>query len=105
MVEILKSPHMPRPKKEKQVMVPIRVSPRNPLCSKLSMEEKGKAVTIETDEEEENMEDLIFAEGEDEGMEEDTQPAHPSTKLPTYVPPRKGKAKVPKDLDKTKSSL
>jgi len=41
-VEILKSPCMPRPKKDKQAMVPICVSPRNLLHSKLSMEEKGK---------------------------------------------------------------
>ena len=38
-------------------------------------------------------------------MEEETQPAHPSKKLPTYVPPWEGKARVPKDLDETKSSL
>ena len=38
-------------------------------------------------------------------MEEETDPAHPSTNLPAYVPPQKGKAKVPKDLDETKSSL
>ena len=38
-------------------------------------------------------------------MEVDTQPTHSATKLPTYVPSRKGKAKVPKDLDETKSSL
>ncbi len=28
-----------------------------------------------------------------------------ATKLPEYVPPRKGKAKVPKDLDVAKSAL
>jgi len=49
--KILKSPHTPRPKKDKQVMVPIRVSPRNPLRTKMLMEEKGKVVTIESDEE------------------------------------------------------
>ena len=39
-------------------------------------------------------------------MEEETEPAHPPPiKLPTYVPSQKGKAKVPKDLDETKSSL
>lgn len=43
-------------------MVPIRVSPRNPLCSKLSIEEKGKVVAIETHEEEEDLEDLIIME-------------------------------------------
>ena len=71
-------------------MVPVCVSPRNPLCTKLLMEEKGKATTIETIEEE-YLEDLIIAEDEDEGMEEDTQLAHSATKLPAYVPPRKGK--------------
>lgn len=68
-------------------MVPARVSPRNSLRTKLSMEEKGKAVTIDTDEEEEDLEDLIIAEEEDEGMEEDTQPTHHATKLHTYVLP------------------
>lgn len=38
-------------------------------------------------------------------MEEETDPAHPPKNLPAYVPPQKGKAKVPKDLDETKSSL
>jgi len=38
-------------------------------------------------------------------MEEDIQPIRSTTKLLAYVPPWKGKAKVPKDLDETKSSL
>jgi len=46
--EMPKSPLMPRPKKDKQAMDLICVSPRNPLHNKLSMEEKGKAITIET---------------------------------------------------------
>ena len=86
-------------------MVLVGVSPQNPLRTKLSMEEKGKVVTIETDDEEEDLKDLLIAEDEDEGMEEETQPVHASTKLPAYVPPWKGKARVPKDLDETKSSL
>jgi len=98
-LEILKSLPMPRPKKEKQAMVPVRVSPRNSLCTKLSMEEKEKVVTIEIDEEEEDLEDLIIAEDEDKGMEEEIEPVHPLTKLPTNFPPWKGKARVPKDLD------
>lgn len=61
MAEIPKSPRTPRPKKDKQKMVPVCVSPRNLLRTKLSMKEKGKAVTIETDEEEEDLEDLIIA--------------------------------------------
>jgi len=51
------------------------------------------------------LDDLIIIEDEDEGLEEETETAHPLKKLPTYAPPQKGKAKVPKDLDKTKSSL
>jgi len=84
--EILKSPHTPRPKKDKQAMVPIRVSLRNLLHTMLSMEDKGTTVSIETDEEEEDLEDLIITEDKDEGMEEETQPTHPPTKMPAYVP-------------------
>lgn len=69
------------------------------------MEENEKAVTIETDEEKEDLEDLIIAKDKDEGMDEETKPAHPPTKLPAYVPSWKGKAKVPKDRDETKISL
>ena len=35
-------------------------------------EGEGEAITIEMDEEEEDLEDLIIAEDEDEGIEEDT---------------------------------
>jgi len=38
-------------------------------------------------------------------MEVDTQPRHSAEKIPTYVPPWKGKATVPKDLDENKSLL
>ena len=38
-------------------------------------------------------------------MEEETEPAHPPTKLLAYIPPQKGKAKVPKDLDESMKSL
>jgi len=53
MPEIPKSPWMPRPKKDKQTEGPVRMSPRNPRFGKLSMEEKGKAITFETNDEEE----------------------------------------------------
>jgi len=69
------------------------------------MEEKGKAVNLETNEEEEDLEDLIIEEDEDKSMEEETEAAHPLIKFPMYVPPWKGKAKVPKDLDESKNSL
>lgn len=86
-------------------MIPLYVSLWNPLCTSLRMEEKGKAINLETDKEEEDLEDLIIEEDEDEGMEEKTNPTHPPTKLRTYIPLRKGKGKVPKDLDESKSSL
>lgn len=38
-------------------------------------------------------------------MEVETQRVDPITKLPKYVPLCKGKAKVPKDINKRKSSL
>ena len=41
-------------------MGPVHMSPTN-LRHKLSMEEKGKVVTIEADEEEEDLHDLISA--------------------------------------------
>ena len=86
-------------------MILVCVSPQNLLRTRLTMEEKGKAVNQETDEEEEDLEDFIIEEDEDEGMEEETEAAYPPTKLPAYVPLQKGKEKVPKDLDETKSSL
>lgn len=104
-VEIPKSPRTLRPNKDKQPMIPMHVSTQNPLRTRLMMEEKGKEINLETDEEGEDLEDLIIEEDEDEGMEVETEAAHPLTKLPAYVPPRKGKAKVPKDLDESKSSL
>lgn len=67
-------------------MAPVRVSPRNPLRSKLLMEEKGKVITIETGKEEEDLQELIITKEEDEGMEVATQPTHSTTKLPTYIP-------------------
>lgn len=38
-------------------------------------------------------------------MEVETQGADPITQLLEYVPPRKGKAKLPKDINESKSSL
>jgi len=45
---------MLRPKKDKQVAGPVCMSPRNTRFGKFSMEEKGKVVTIETDDEKED---------------------------------------------------
>lgn len=81
------------------------MSPRNIRFSKLSMEEKGKAVTIEIDDEEEDLQALNAKVEEAQDMEEDIQPVCSATKLLEYVPPRKGKTKIPKDLDATKSVL
>ena len=81
------------------------MSPRNLHHNKLSMEEKGKAVTIETDEEEEDLQALIATAKEEEDVEEDIQSLRSATKLLEYVPPQKGKTKIPKDLDAMKSAL
>lgn len=53
-------------------MIHVHVSPRNPLHTRLTMEDKGKVINLETDKEEEDLEDLIIKEDEDEGMEEET---------------------------------
>ena len=103
--EILKSPWTLWLKKSKQAMGLVRMSPRNLWHNKLSMEEKAKAVTIETDEEEEDLQTLITTAKEEEDVEEDIQLLRSTAKRPAYVPPRIGKTKVPKDLDATKSSL
>lgn len=78
-------------------MISMCVLPRNLLRTKLSLEKKGKAINLEADEEEEFEE--ILVEEDDVKMEVETQGADPITRLPAYVPPRKGKAKVPRDID------
>ena len=50
--EVPKSPRTPRPKKDKQAMIPVCISPRNPQRTKLTLQEKGKAINLEADEEE-----------------------------------------------------
>jgi len=69
------------------------------------MEEKGKAVNLETDDEEEDLQVLVNEIEVDEEMAEDIQLVRTVAKLPEYVPSWKGKVKVPKDLDATKSRL
>ena len=48
-------------------------------------EEKGKAVNLETDEEEEDLEDIIIEEDKDEGMGEETEDAVPLIEMPAYA--------------------
>lgn len=67
------------------------------------MEEKGKVINLEADEEEEDFEEFLVEEEEDVEME--TQGADPLTRLPTYVPSWNRKEKVPKDLYERKSTL
>jgi len=62
---------MPRPKKDKQAIGPVCMSPWNPWFSKLSMEEKGKAITIKIDDKEEDLQALFNEIEEAEDMEED----------------------------------
>jgi len=83
-------------------MIPVHVSPRNPQRTKLTLQEIGKAINMEADEEES---EEILVEEEDVEMEVETQGVDPITQLPEHVPPYKGKAKVPKDIDEIKSSL
>ena len=52
-------------------MGPVRMSPRNPYFGKLSMEEKGKAVTIETNDEEEDLQTVVNEIDVAEDMEDD----------------------------------
>ena len=42
-----------RPKKDKQAIIPMRISPWNLLRTRLTFQEKGKAINLEADEEEE----------------------------------------------------
>lgn len=51
------------------------------------MEEKWKVVTIETDEEEEDLQALIATGEEEEDVEEDIQPLRSAAKLPVHGPP------------------
>ena len=54
--KVPKSPHTPRPRKNKQMMGLVRVSP---IFSKRSAAKKGKAVTVEPDEDDKNLQALI----------------------------------------------
>jgi len=81
------------------------MSLRNLQFGKLSTEDKGEAVNLEMDEEEEDLQAFVEEIKVDEEMEEDIQLMRIATKLPKYVPLRKRKAKVPQDLDATKSAL
>jgi len=99
--EIPKSPHTLRPKKDKQPMVLVCMSPRNPLRTKLTMEEKGKVVNVEINEEEKDLEEILVEEEENE----ETKGMDLLTRLSAYAPLWKGKERVPKDLYESKSSL
>lgn len=50
-------------------MILVRISPRNPLRTKLTMKEKGKAINLEADEEEEFEEILVEQEDVEMGVE------------------------------------
>lgn len=53
---------------------------------------------------EEEFEEIMVDE-QDVEMEVETQGVDPINRLPEYVPPHKGKAKVPKDIEESKISL
>jgi len=69
------------------------------------MEDKGKTVNLETDDEEDDLQAFVEKIEVDKEMEEDIQPVCIAAKLFKYVPLRKGRVKVPKDLDVVKSAL
>lgn len=72
------------------------MSPRNLLRTRLTIEEKGKAINLETNEDEEDLEDLIIEEDEDKGMEEETEVAHPIINFPAYVPRGRVRQRCPR---------
>ena len=69
------------------------------------MEEERKTINIERNDKEEDP-PTFFEEIElEEEMEEDIMPVPAPAKWPKYVPPQKGRVKVPKDLDVVKDTL
>jgi len=51
-VKVPKSPMKVRPNKDKYIMLPMHISTRNPQRTKLTLQETGKAINVEADEEE-----------------------------------------------------
>jgi len=66
------------------------------------MANKGKAVTTEIDEVEDEFQDLIES---IEAQDEEKEDAFQISVLPPDLPPWNRKAKIPKDLDAAKSML
>lgn len=113
LAEVPKSPRTPRlkptptketmkEKKGKQPAIPMHASPRRK-PPKPTTQEKGKAINLEA--EEEDIEDIPM-DDEDVGVETEeieAQGADPITWLPEYVPPRKPKSKISKDIDESKT--
>jgi len=97
--EVPKSPRTMQLRKDKQTMGPIQVSPR---FNKLPVEEKGQATTIEINEDEEDLQDLI---AQIKAQDEEVEDAIQLPSLPPYLPPWHGMAKIPKDLDTAKRTL
>ena len=88
---------VPKPKKDKQKKwMSVHETPRKHAATQAqgkersSMKEKGKVVDLEA---EEGVEDIKI-----EGVD-------PIPKLPDYIPPHKGKVKVPEDPDTRQFSL
>lgn len=50
---------MSRPKMDTKAVGPVHMSPQNLQFGKLSMEDKGKTINLETDDEEEDLQDFI----------------------------------------------
>lgn len=68
----------------------------------MSVVEKGKAITTEPDEDDEDLQALI---AKIEAQDEEEEDAFHILSLPPYVSPWKGTTNIPKDLDAAKSML
>jgi len=98
-LDVPKSPRTPQPRKDKQTIGLVWVSLR---FGKLLVAEKGKAITTEIEEDEEDLQALI---AQIEAQDEEEEDVFQIPSLPPYISPWKGTTKVPKDLEATKSTL
>ena len=87
-----KSPQTPRTRKDPQVPESVRRSPQHLHFGKFTMDEKGKMVRIDSDEEAKESPTYV------EELNPEGDPIQP-VRRPKYMPPRKGNVKVPANLD------
>jgi len=97
--EVPKSPRTPQPQKDKKTMGLVKISPR---FNKLSVVEKGKAITIEPEEDDEFLQALIT---QIDAQDEDEEGVFQIPSRPPYISLCTRTTKLPKDLDTTKNTL